>query len=245
MAQLYSNNAKSTLNGAIASGTLSITLNTGDGAKFPSPTGGDFFLFTLYQVVNGFEANWEIVSCTGRAGDVLTLGARGLENTTPFAFNNGDFVELRFTAGDAGSLAPKVNAVLTSPTLAATPAGGDNSLNVADTAFVAAAIAAAVANVAIKFSTVTGAVNAVAGGAYDFNTSAAMPAAQLTLPASPAVNTMVCFHDYAGTFAVNNLTIVPNGNPFMGLAATAVTCSTNNYPGALIYRDAIQGWVLL
>jgi hypothetical protein len=185
MTQLYSNNAKSTLNGAITTGALSITLATGDGAKFPSPTGGDFFLFTMYQVIAGFEANWEIVSCTGRAGDVLTLGARGLEGTTPFAFNNGDFAELRFTAGDAGSLAPKANAVLTTPTLAATPVAGDNSLAVPDTAFVQTAVNGLQSIPVTRTAMVLTAAQAAAQiivytGALTGNTTVAVPAAGKT-----------------------------------------------------------------
>jgi len=136
MAQLFANNATSTLNGAIAANTMAITLNPGDGAKFPSPANGDFFLFTMFQRVNGFEVNWEIASCVGRVGDVLTVGARGLDNTNALAYNNGDFIELRFTAGTAGSLAPKNAAVLTAPTLTASPPQFDSSLAVPTTAFV-------------------------------------------------------------------------------------------------------------
>jgi len=41
--QLFANNAESTLASGITAGQTSITLNTGDGALFPSPSGGDCF----------------------------------------------------------------------------------------------------------------------------------------------------------------------------------------------------------
>lgn len=115
--QLFANNATSELNGAITLGSLSITLKTGEGAKFPSPTGGDFFLVTLYQKVGAGETNHEIVKCTARTGDVLTV-VRAQEGTTAKAFSNADPVELRETAG---TLAAK--AELASPTFTGTVAG--------------------------------------------------------------------------------------------------------------------------
>ena len=98
--QLFTNNADSSLNGAIDSAALSLTLKTGEGAKFPAPTGGDFFLATLYQKVGAAEINHEIVKCTARAGDVLTV-VRAQEATTAKSFGNGDPIELRLTAGAA------------------------------------------------------------------------------------------------------------------------------------------------
>lgn len=98
MTQLFANNAASELASAVTSGAVSLTLKTGDGAKFPSPVGGDFFLVTLYQKVGQDEINHEIVKCTARAGDVLTA-VRAQEGTTARAFNVDDPVELRLTAG--------------------------------------------------------------------------------------------------------------------------------------------------
>lgn len=95
--QLFTNNAASVLNGAIDAAALSLTLKTGEGALFPAPTGGDFFLVTLYQKAGATEINHEIVKCTARAGDVLTV-VRGQEGTTARAFSNADPVELRLTA---------------------------------------------------------------------------------------------------------------------------------------------------
>ncbi len=98
MTQLFANNAASELASAVASDALSLTLKTGGGAKFPTPAGGDFFLVTLYQKVGQGEVNHEIVKCTARVGDVLTV-VRAQEVTTARAFSAGTPVELRLTAG--------------------------------------------------------------------------------------------------------------------------------------------------
>lgn len=110
MTQLFANNAASELAGAVASGAVSLTLKTGDGAKFPTPSGGDFFLVTLYQKVGQDEVNHEIVKCTARVGDVLTV-VRAQEGTTARAFSADDPVELRLTAG---ALTAKQDALISS-----------------------------------------------------------------------------------------------------------------------------------
>ena len=107
MTQLFANNAASELASAVTSGAVSLALKTGDGAKFPTPSGGDFFLVTLYQKVGQDEINHEIVKCTARAGDVLTV-IRAQEGTTARAFAVGDPVELRLTAA---SLAAKQDGI--------------------------------------------------------------------------------------------------------------------------------------
>jgi hypothetical protein len=111
MAQLFTNNAISTILTGIASSALSVQVAAGDGAKFPTPAGGDFFLVTLFQKVDGVEVNHEIVKCTARAADVLTV-VRAQEGTTARAFGNGDLIELRLTAG---AVLPVNNGALTGP----------------------------------------------------------------------------------------------------------------------------------
>ena len=112
--QLFANNADSSLNGAIASDTTVLVLKAGEGGKFPSPANGDFFLVTLFQRVGTTELNYEIVKCTSRVGDSLTV-VRAQEGTTALAFNTGDLVELRLTAGtlvskaDANDLLTKLD----------------------------------------------------------------------------------------------------------------------------------------
>jgi hypothetical protein len=100
MPQLFTNNAWSFLNGGITAVATSITLSTGEGARFPTPTGGDYFLLTLIGLTNGVEASWEIVKVTARATDVLTV-VRAQEGTSGVAWLSGTRVELRMTAGQA------------------------------------------------------------------------------------------------------------------------------------------------
>ncbi len=83
-------------------------------------------------------------------------------------------------------------------------------------------------------------VTAVANGAYDIDTSLAP--LSLTLPANPSPNTVVMYRDYANKFPTNNLTIITNGSPFMGTAATTVTVSNFIPSMSLTYIDATQGW---
>ena len=91
MAQLFANNAVTTLNGAITA--IATTITTTDGSVFPSPTGGDFFLATLSD-----GTNIEIVKCTSRSTNDLTV-VRAQEGTTGFAFADLDDIEMRLTAG--------------------------------------------------------------------------------------------------------------------------------------------------
>lgn len=100
MAQLFTNNASSTLAAGISVGATSLTVFGGEGVKFPAPVAPDFALVTLYQKSGTTEINHEIVKVTARTGDVLTI-ERAQEGTTARAFNSGDAVELRWTAGSA------------------------------------------------------------------------------------------------------------------------------------------------
>lgn len=97
MPQLFANNAVSTLNGGITEDTEELTLQTGEGALFPNPGEGDWFLVTLFQRDGGREINHEIMRVYARVSDVLYV-KRAQENTSRHAFNNSDPVELRLTA---------------------------------------------------------------------------------------------------------------------------------------------------
>jgi hypothetical protein len=89
----FANSAFATLAAGINSSVTSITLTTGQGARFPSLSAGDYFFATLIDASN----NLEIVKCTARSTDVLTV-TRGQESTTARAFSAGDRIELRVTA---------------------------------------------------------------------------------------------------------------------------------------------------
>jgi len=105
MAQLFTNNAHSLIEGGGISDTdtsLTITADTGD--RFPSPTGSDYFLLTLIGIDgDGLEDTWEIVKCTTRAGDVITI-ERAQEDTVALAWGAALRVELRVTAGSVNAM---------------------------------------------------------------------------------------------------------------------------------------------
>jgi hypothetical protein len=87
------NNANATLAAGINSSATSITVTTGQGARFPTLSVGDYFFATLIDTSN----NLEIVKVTARSTDVLTV-TRAQESTTARAYSAGDRIELRLTA---------------------------------------------------------------------------------------------------------------------------------------------------
>lgn len=133
MAVLFTNNAASTLAASISNVATSIPLSTGQGARFPSPSGGDFFYATITDVSN----NIEIVKCTARSGDSLTV-VRAQEGTTGRAFASGDRLELRMTAATVAEFLQKTgNQTLTGVLTATGFTGnltGDVTGNVSGTA---------------------------------------------------------------------------------------------------------------
>lgn len=94
MTILVANNALATLAGSYSSTATALTLTAGQGALFPNPTGGDYFLATLVDAGN----NLEIIKCTSRSTDTLTV-VRGMEGTIARSFNAGDKLDMRITAG--------------------------------------------------------------------------------------------------------------------------------------------------
>jgi hypothetical protein len=96
--QLFTNNASSVLATGISAAATSLVVSAGTGARFPNPSGGDYFLLTLFQMSGSTEVNHEIVKCTSRTTDTLVI-ARAQEGTTARAFNAADPVSLRATAG--------------------------------------------------------------------------------------------------------------------------------------------------
>ena len=107
MAQLFANNASTTLASNIASGDTTLIVSAGAGALFPSPTGGDYFLITMVGVNSGVETSWEIIKVTARSTDTLTI-VRAQESTTSAAWTTGTKIELRLTAGSMNTVGPIV-----------------------------------------------------------------------------------------------------------------------------------------
>jgi len=87
------NNAYGTLSAGIAAGDTTITLDGGQGARFPTLGAGDYFYGTLVDTGN----NIEVVKVTARSSDSMTV-VRGQDNTVARAYAIGDRFELRPTA---------------------------------------------------------------------------------------------------------------------------------------------------
>lgn len=91
MAIKLANNGASTLAGGITDDATSLSVQTGDAAKFAALGGSDWFYATLFDASN----NREIVKVTARAGADLTI-VRGVDGTTARAWDAGTRIEMRF-----------------------------------------------------------------------------------------------------------------------------------------------------
>lgn len=99
---LFANQASSTLAAPAGSSATSLTLAAGSGSKFPSPSGIDVFALVLADAAT--NTSFEVVYCTARTGDVLTV-LRAQEGTTALNWTTGDFANLFVTKGQMEALA--------------------------------------------------------------------------------------------------------------------------------------------
>lgn len=167
MTQVFKNNAYASLAAELsASGTLAI-LATGQGARFPAPTGGDFFLATLILLDgNGAETAWEIVKCTARATDGLTI-ERAQEGTTARIWPVGTRIELRTTAGTLDSFTDTTQAAAAAPVQSVFGRTGVVTLQSADVAS------------ALGFTPLDAAQKSAANGIAPLGSDSKVPAAYL------------------------------------------------------------------
>lgn len=100
--ELYSNNNDTTLSGAISNVATTLSVASGSGALFPSPTAGtSFFRITLTDAAT--KSVHEVMYVTGRVGDVFTV-LRAQEGTTAVSWVAGDAVYCGPTAGAMANL---------------------------------------------------------------------------------------------------------------------------------------------
>jgi len=138
------NNATGLLAANINSSVTSISLASSAGSKFPTLTVGDWCPIV---VVDG-SGNLEIMRCTARSGDVLTV-TRGQEGTTARSFSSGARVDVRLTSAALAEFALSsdmtdaldLKADLASPEFTGTPrapkaADNDYSTQIATTEWV-------------------------------------------------------------------------------------------------------------
>lgn len=93
MGLVLKNNAVSRLASSLAVGDTTLPVTASEGSRFPALNPGDWFPVTVLRS----DGTLEIMRCTGRAGDTLTV-VRAQEGTSAKTFNAGDRVELRLTA---------------------------------------------------------------------------------------------------------------------------------------------------
>ena len=123
------NFAQTTHPSALTSGATSLTVATGDGDLFPSS--GQFALTLWNGLTYGTplqDPAREIVTCSSRSGDVLTI-VRGQEGTTAAAHAAGGFVTLAPTAAGRKQLQDAVDTLTVGPASAV-----DGNLAAFDTA---------------------------------------------------------------------------------------------------------------
>ena len=103
MVMKFTNNATSTLASSINSSVTSLSVATGQGALFPTLSGGDYFYCTLANTAGTVE----IVKVTARSTDTFTV-TRGQDGTTGVSWTAGDKVELRLVAASLNDV-PKLD----------------------------------------------------------------------------------------------------------------------------------------
>lgn len=87
--QLFANYASCFLGAAIVTtgAIASITLETGQGAEFPSPSGSDWFVLAIWKAD---KSALELFKITARSGDVLTVTTRAFDGTTAATWSTSD-----------------------------------------------------------------------------------------------------------------------------------------------------------
>lgn len=128
---LFSDKASTTMSGTLASGLGTLNVAPGGGAKFPAPTGGDFFYATMYQKdVGGAEINVEVVKISAKASaDSFTIAQRDVTNITGYGGGYAYpgtagtvYVELRWLEKAAAAMMQADD--LSAGNIANTPTGG-------------------------------------------------------------------------------------------------------------------------
>jgi hypothetical protein len=83
----------------MSAGDSSISVASGSGSLFPPLASGDYFFATLISISGASE----IVKCTARSGDLLTV-LRGQDNTVATTFPANSRIEMRINAAAVQAL---------------------------------------------------------------------------------------------------------------------------------------------
>ena len=90
MPALFKNNATALLASSLTTTDTTVVVSAGLGNSFPLPSGGSYFYGTLFDDLG----NYEIVKCTARVTDTLTV-VRAQDGTNPAEFVAGNGFALR------------------------------------------------------------------------------------------------------------------------------------------------------
>lgn len=229
------NNASASLAASITNTATSITVQSGQGALFPTISAGQFYYATLVDSSN----NLEIVKVTARATDTFTV-TRAQDGTTARAYSAGDKVELRLVAAvfdemiqrdgsipftgqitvPQGTAAGKaINAdrqVLTSTNLTG---GGnltaDRTLDLSDTGVAAGSFGSA-SQIPIITVDAKGRITARGTAALDLSTKADRGGGNATGTWPISITGNSNYANSAGSVAWGNVTGRPSGEPWFG-----------------------------
>ena len=243
MAALYANNASAILGASVTAVATLLTLETGQGERFPMLTGVDYFYATLSDP----SGRIEIVRVSARAADTMTV-VRGQDGTSALAWSAGDRLELRINralldALKADAKASLISADITNalgytpynaatntvilassiqnyaPTLAGLGATGTWAINISGNA---ASASAASRLATARTQTLTGDVTGLAS--FDGSTNWSLPT---TLASSGVV---------AGTYSNASITVDAKGR---------ITQASSSSPGGVTSVNGRTGAVAL
>lgn len=110
------------MSGTLAIGGTTFVCAAGEGARFPAPAAGDYFLMTLFELdVGGNETKLEVVKVTTRTGDSFTI-VRDVESMTGnaggYSYAGGAtvcYAQMRVTAKTLTDMAQNADAHFTGP----------------------------------------------------------------------------------------------------------------------------------
>lgn len=123
MGLLFKNNAYSVLAVSLSEVGTSITVETGDGSLFPAAGGGDYFYATLFLE----DGTNEIVKCTNRSGDTLTV-TRAQDGTAARAWlSTTTRIECRVNAATLEDIRDTADLASTNASSAVSTAGAASS----------------------------------------------------------------------------------------------------------------------
>lgn len=230
------NNAVSRITSGIGTSDTSVSVTPGDGAKFPTITGAEYFPATF---IRGSDGAVEIVKVTARATDTFTI-VRAQESTAALALIAGDRIEVRLTAGTFTDEIARVDSTAASNQTAALAASAAAS-SAAATADGKAVAAQATADAAVPTNG-----DATINGVKTFSSSLVVP--DPSLGGNPVnLNVVKWMSKGIGEFyivddSLTGVDIPPTNNPlFRYIKLTAGLTDAGEYNEGCLTSETMSG----